>query len=258
MATRRIDYRLATPVLANPKRNRGSFASDAARLASPTLSGFDLGLGGAISRVVSYTYGPNGNVVSRTTVDSATGTTIDVRDSVTWPASDRINAQSQLLRRDVTSPDGTTATSRYTYDSAGNMTSKTDGTQTTSHAWDSRNRLVQVTLPDGTTEAYTYDADGLMLSSRKSTDTAATTCVWRGNDLVQDLVQETAPDGTVTRYNVVNGVLVSFERSGQTYGLGFLIRNLPAELEVPVSPDNRHKRFSASATRRSPSVAHYR
>ena len=192
---------------------RATFASDVARPASPTLSGFNLGLGGATSRVVSYTYGPNDNVVSRTTVDSATGITTDVRDSVTWPASDRINTQDQLLRRDVTSPGGTTTTWRYTYDSAGNMTSKTGWTQTTSYAWDSHNRLVQVTQPDGTTEAYTYDANGLMLSSRKSTDTAATTYVWRGNDLVQ----ETAPDGTVTRYNVVNGLLVSFERGGETY-----------------------------------------
>ena len=202
-----------TPPTGRYVRYQATFASDAGRVASPTLSGFNLSLGGATSRVVSYTYGANGNVVRRTTVDSATGTTTDVRDSVTWPASDRINTQDQLLRRDVTSPDGTTTTWRYTYDSAGNMTSKTDWTQTTSYAWDSHNRLVQVTQPDGTTEAYTYDAIGLMLSSRRSTDTAAATYVWRGNDLVQ----ETAPDGTVTRYNVVNGVLVSFERGGQTY-----------------------------------------
>ena len=192
---------------------RAPFASDAARLASPTLSGFNPSLGGATSRVVSYTYAAKGNVISRTTVDYATGTTTDVRDSVTWPASDRINTQDQLLRRDVTSPDGTAVTWRYTCDSASNMTSKTDGTQTTSYAWESHNRLVQVTVPDGTSEAYTYDGNGLMLSSRKSTDTAAATYVWRGNDLVQ----ETAPDGTVTRYNVVNGVLTSFVRGGETY-----------------------------------------
>ena len=47
----------------------------------------------------------------------------------------------------------------------------------------------------------------------KSTDTNPSTFVWRGNDLVQ----ETAPDGTVSHYNVVNGVLVSFERAGVTY-----------------------------------------
>ena len=192
---------------------RATLASDVGRLASPTLSGFNQSLGGATSRVVSYTYGPHGNVVSRTTVDSATGTTTDVRDSVIWPTSDRINTQDQLLRRDVTSPDGTTVTWRYTYDSAGNMTSKTDGTQTTAYAWDSHNRLVQGTQPDGTPEACNYDANGLMLPSRKSTDTAATTYVWRGNDLVQ----ETAPDVAVTRYNVVNGVLVSFGRGGETY-----------------------------------------
>ena len=133
---------------------RAALASDVGHLASPKLSGFNLSLGGATSRVVSYTY-----------------------------------------------------------DSAGNMTSKTDGTQTTSYAWDSHNRQVQVTQPDGTTEAYTYDGVGLMLSSRKSTDTAATTYVWRG----KDLVQETASDGSVTRCNVVNGVLVSFERGGETY-----------------------------------------
>ena len=151
---------------------QATLASKAGRLASPTLSGFNLGLGGATSRVVSYTYGPNGNVVRRRTMDFATATTADVRDSVTWPPSDRINTQDQLLHRDVTSPDGTRATWRYT-----------------------------------------YDANGLMLSSRRSTDTAATTYVWRGNDRVQ----ETAPDSVVTHYNVVNGVLTSFERGGKTY-----------------------------------------
>ena len=192
---------------------RATFASDVARLASPTFSGFNVSLGGATSRVVSYTYGPHGSVVARSTVDSATGMTTDVRDR----PSDRISAQNQLLRRDVTSPDRTTViwryTWRYTYDSAGNMTSKTDGTQTTPYAWDSHNRQVQVTQPDGTTEAYTCDVNGLMLSSRRSTDTAATAYVWRGNDLVQ----ETTPAGTVTRNNVVNGVPVSFERGGETY-----------------------------------------
>ena len=57
------------------------------------------------------------------------------------------------------------------------------------------------------------DANGLMLSSQKSTDSNPSTFVWKGNDLVQ----ETAPDGTITHYNVVNGVLVSFERAGMTY-----------------------------------------
>ena len=169
-----------TPPTGRYVRYQATFASDAGRVASPTLSGFNLSLGGATSRVVSYTYGPNGNVVSRTTVDSATGTTTDVRDSVTRPPSDRINTQDQFLRRDVTSPDGTTVTWRNTYDSAGNKTSKTDGTQTTSYAWDSHNRLVQVNLPEGATEAYTDDANGLMLSNRKSTNTAAATYVWRG------------------------------------------------------------------------------
>ena len=53
-----------------------TFASDVARLASPTLSGFNLSLGGTTIRVVSYTYGPNGNVVRTTTVDATTSTTI--------------------------------------------------------------------------------------------------------------------------------------------------------------------------------------
>ena len=55
-----------------------------------------------------------------------------------------------------------------------------------------------------------HDVMGRMLSREVSTDPGPTTFVWDG----MDCVQETAPAGVVTRYNVVNGVLMSFVRDG--------------------------------------------
>jgi RHS repeat-associated protein len=113
----------------------------------------------------------------------------------------------------VTGPDGVTVTWRYTYDAAGNMTSKSNGTDTTLYGWDSTNHLIQATLPDGSVLDYTYDEFGRMLSSRRSTDAGPTTYVWAG----EEMVQETAPDGTVTNYTYVDGMMTSFTRGGEVY-----------------------------------------
>ena len=49
----------------------------------------------------------------------------------------------------------------YGYDSNGNMTSRVDGTGTSTYTYDRLNRLTQEALPNGTT-SYTYDAAGNM------------------------------------------------------------------------------------------------
>jgi RHS repeat-associated protein len=53
----------------------------------------------------------------------------------------------------LTASGGTT----YTYDNNGNLTSSTDSTGTTTNAWDTRNRLVSITAPNGQTTKFLYD-----------------------------------------------------------------------------------------------------
>jgi len=64
-----------------------------------------------------------------------------------------------------------TTDATYVYDANGNTISKTEGTQVTTYAYDVRNRLTQVTLPDGTTASYTYDPFGRRIKKQTPTDT---------------------------------------------------------------------------------------
>jgi RHS repeat-associated protein len=93
------------------------------------------------------------------------------------------------------------------------MTSRTNSTtsQTTTYAWDEDNRLTLVTLPSTATVAYTYDVRGRMLTRTDSTGT--TRFVWAG----MACVEETDASGNVTRYDMPDGVLRSFDRNGTVY-----------------------------------------
>ena len=51
-----------------------------------------------------------------------------------------------------------TGSTAYTYDNAGRMITKTDGTGITTYAWQDEDRMVGVTTAAGTI-TYTYDAD---------------------------------------------------------------------------------------------------
>src|SRR5205823_11584248 len=53
-----------------------------------------------------------------------------------------------------------TASGTYSYDSNGNITSKTDALGTWTFSYDEENRLTQVTVPNGPTANYKYDALG--------------------------------------------------------------------------------------------------
>ncbi|MDD5557593.1 MAG: RHS repeat-associated core domain-containing protein [bacterium] len=53
----------------------------------------------------------------------------------------------------------------YSYDARGNMTSRTGATGTTIYTWDQLNRLLGISLPDGTRQQHHYDAAGRRLKS---------------------------------------------------------------------------------------------
>ena len=113
------------------------------------------------------------------------------------------NVADQLLAEDGIS---------YTYDLAGRLTGRTDGTGTTTYLYDFENRLVRVTTPAGTT-TYAYDADGNRV---EKTDATGTTrfLVDTNRDLAQVLAEYT-PAGTLVASYVYADELISTARGGQ-------------------------------------------
>jgi RHS repeat-associated protein len=79
-----------------------------------------------------------------------------------------------------------TATASYTYDTNGNLVSKTDPSGTTQYAWDFENRLKQVTLPNGNTVAYKYDALGRRIQRTPGAG-VSTNFIYDGHDAIRDL-----------------------------------------------------------------------
>ena len=88
-----------------------------------------------------------------------------------------------------------TSTAMFTYDSNGNMLSKTDSIGMTQYSWDFENRLKQVTLPNGNTVAYRYDALGRRIQRTPSAG-VSTNFIYDG----QDVVKDSNSDGSTVDY----------------------------------------------------------
>jgi len=73
----------------------------------------------------------------------------------------------------------------YSYDSNGNVLSKTNGSGTTSYAWDFENRLSSVTLPGGGVVSFQYDPLGRRI--RKVSPAGSTIYVYDGDNLTEEL-----------------------------------------------------------------------
>jgi RHS repeat-associated protein len=80
----------------------------------------------------------------------------------------------------------TIGSNSYSYDSNGNLTSKTDSAGTWGYSWDYENRLKQVTRPDSTTISYKYDALGRRIQRSKSGG-GSTNFVYDGQDVIKDI-----------------------------------------------------------------------
>ena len=87
---------------------------------------------------------------------------------------------------------------KYTYDSNGNTTSKTDSTGTTNYTWDFENRLTSVTLPgSGGTVSFKYDPFGRRIYKSSSSGISIYAYDDDGN-----LIEETNASGAVVaRYS---------------------------------------------------------
>lgn len=73
----------------------------------------------------------------------------------------------------------------YTYDSNGNMLTKTVGNATTSYTWDFENRLASVTLPSGAAVSFRYDPFGRRI--QKSSPAGTAIYVYDGANVIQEL-----------------------------------------------------------------------
>jgi len=75
---------------------------------------------------------------------------------------------------------------RATYDSNGNLPSRTDSVGTTTFTWNEENQLTQVTLPNAVTIAYKYDGHGRRIQ-RTTSAGASERYVYDGHDVLLDL-----------------------------------------------------------------------
>jgi len=164
------------------------------------------------SFVTFYEYDPAGNR-TRKLVETDAGVVLEeVLDDPGWSSGDRINTLNQVMRRDVTDIGGTTSW-EFTHDPDGNMTSKSDGTDTWDYTFNEDNRLVHVEGPGGLDVAFEYDSLGRML--RRVSGSDETILEWDG----WDLVRETAPDGTITRYFCPKNDVLRFQRGNESYSV---------------------------------------
>jgi len=126
----------------------------------------------------TFTYDPNGNVVSKT----------DFNGDTTTYEYDQFN---RLIKKRY--PDGSEVL--FTYTANGRRKTVTDASGVTSSSYDLRDRLIEVLNPDGTAITYTYDAQDNRTSVTVPSGTTTYTY-----DALNRLETVTDPDGKVTTY----------------------------------------------------------
>lgn len=88
-----------------------------------------------------------------------------------------------------------TQTASYSYDANGNMTTKTEGGNSWTYAWDHENRMTSAALSGGSTATYVYDALGRRVRRYKTGGVEDTKFTYDGQDALLD---DNA--GTLTKY----------------------------------------------------------
>jgi RHS repeat-associated protein len=142
-----------------------------------------------------------------TLADDITYTYDDVSNRLTKTDNGGTIAYSYDANDRLLSAGGTS----FTYDSIGNTLSKTDPNGTVSYAYDYENRLAEINDPTVGLTTYAYDPRGNRVSK---TDTVGiTSYLVDTNRRNAQVLQETAPDGSLTSY-VYGDDLISQNRSG--------------------------------------------
>jgi RHS repeat-associated protein len=114
-----------------------------------------------------------------------------------------------------------TSTASYSYDSNGNLTSKTDSGGTTQYVWDFESRLKQVTVPNGTTVTYKYDALGRRIQ-RARIGGLSTNFIYDGQDAVKDLNSDGSTVDYLNGPGIDNKLRLTDSRLAATGPLYFL------------------------------------
>ena len=114
-----------------------------------------------------------------------------------------------------------TATASYSYDTNGNLISKTDSGGTTQYVWDFESRLKQVTLPNGKTVAYKYDALGRRIQRTPSTG-ISTNFIYDGQDVARDLNSDGSTVDYLNGPGIDNKLRLTDSRLAATGPLYFL------------------------------------
>jgi RHS repeat-associated protein len=142
---------------------------------------------GALSYAKTFTYGVTGNRLTQVTTGTGAASV-----AYTYDLADHLKTEN--------------ATS-YTYDANGNVTSKS-GEAT--YAWDFENRLVSVTMSDGTVVSHVYDVDGNRVKTTVTLPAGAgpavvTNMLVDASDGLSQVVAETDGAGALQAYYVRAG-----------------------------------------------------
>ena len=110
---------------------------------------------------VEYDYDDLGRVTTQTTKN---GSTVILTESYTYKSPTSTTTSAQIATYTTAVPNGYSVTYSYTYDANGNITSISDGTNTTGYVYDSANQLIRENnQAGGFTYKWTYDDAGNIL-----------------------------------------------------------------------------------------------
>lgn len=150
--------------------SNGTTATSSYDTASRLTSSTHVGPSGIIE-ALTYQYDAAGN---RTSLTRNNGAANLLPSAVTSATYDAANEQLSLNQ----------STPNATYDANGNLTSRTDGTVTTTYTWDARNRLTAITSPT-LTASFVYDALNRRIS--KTVNGVTTQFLYDRKDVVQEI-----------------------------------------------------------------------
>ena len=173
--------------------------------ATPSLESIELSFGGSLaSQYRQFAFDLAGNLTEAITrTDSSSLEEIRTYDNL-----------NQIIDNEI--DDGTTLTTwTYSHDANGNLTSKTDGTDTYDYIFDEDNRLVGVELNSVPVVSYEYDSTSRLIQRVEGGTT--TNLHWHDWDLIKEV--KTGSISETTNYLVPFGEVLAFERGGDWFYL---------------------------------------
>ena len=173
---------------------------------TPTLGTVELGFSGNLdSQIRTFAFDDAGNMTEKITKS----------DSSLIEETRTYNDLNEITQNQI--DDGTTVTTwTFTHDDNGNMTSKSDGTDTYTYVWNEDNQLESVELNSSPVVDYVYDSGSRMLQRTQGSTT--TDFHWDGWDLIRE-EKDDGVDVEVTNYLVPHGEILAFERDDEWFYL---------------------------------------